>query len=145
MQYKQCYVKKRKNYRKTSLTFCYQPRSLHNTSELRSAKKVYFHHLADNICTPRDFWTQYHKFNPKHSRTPANVFHKGTEVHSPTEKANLFNNFFTSCFTNSKLVPSVSHLPHPPSTIQRHLLPQRSPQASLNTQGQYGQWAGRNL
>ena len=76
-------------------------------------KKVYFHHLADNICTPRDFWTQYHKLNPKHSRTPANIFHKGTEANSPTEKANLFNNFFTSCFTNSKLVPSVSHLPHP--------------------------------
>ena len=83
------------------------------TSELRSAKKIYFHNLADNICTPWDFWMQYHKLNPKHSRTPANVFHKGTEAYSPTEKANLFNNFFTSCFTNSKLMPSDSHPLHP--------------------------------
>lgn len=82
------------------------------TSELRSAKKVYFHHLADNICTPRDFWTQYHKLNQKHGRTPAKVFHKGTEAYSPTEKANLLNNFFISCFTNSKLMPSVSHPLH---------------------------------
>lgn len=41
------------------------------TSQLRSAKKVHFHQLAENIHTPRDFWSQYHRLNPKHCKSPS--------------------------------------------------------------------------
>ena len=75
--------------------------------------KVYFHQFADNIRTPCDFWSQYHKLNPKHNRTPANLLHQSVQANTPTEKANLFNTLFTSCFTNSGPEPNVSHLPHP--------------------------------
>ena len=81
------------------------------TSALRSTKKIYFHQLADNIHSPRDFWSQYHKLNPKHSRTPANLHHQGQNANTPTEKANLFNNFFTSCFTRSEPQSDVSSPP----------------------------------
>ena len=52
------------------------------TNQLRSAKKVHFHQLAEKIRTPRDFWSQYHKLNPKHSRTPANLHHQGKEANT---------------------------------------------------------------
>lgn len=78
----------------------------HVTSALRSAKKVYFHQLADNTHEPRDFWSQYHKLNPKHSRTPANLLHHGVKANSPTEKANLFNNFLPLALPSLNLHPA---------------------------------------
>ena len=84
------------------------------TSALRSAKKVYFHQLAEKLQTPRDFWSQYHKFNPKHSRTPPSLNHMGSKASSPTSKANLLNNFFASCFTEPQRQHSCS-FPQPPS------------------------------
>ena len=87
------------------------------TGALRSAKKIYFHQLADNINTPRDFWSQYHKLNPKHNRTPAKLLHRGINANTPTEKANLFNEFFTSCFTKSEPTSGATSPPHPSSPV----------------------------
>ena len=87
------------------------------TSALRTAKKVYFHQMAASIRSPRDFWSSYHKLNPKHSRTPPKLHHQDTTATNPTEKANLFNSFFTSCFTKSEpILPSPDSDPtHSPS------------------------------
>ena len=87
------------------------------TSALRTAKKVYFHQMAASIRSPRDFWSSYHKLNPKHSRTPPKLHHQDTTATNPTEKANLFNSFFTSCFTKSEpTLPSPDSDPtHSPS------------------------------
>ena len=86
------------------------------TSALRSAKKIYFNQLARNLRTPRDFWSQLHKLNPKHTRTPASLNHSGTKASTPTKKANLLNNFFTSCFTKNDALPHIN-FPSPPSPM----------------------------
>ena len=72
------------------------------TSALRSAKKAYFHQMAASISFPRDFWSSYHKLNPKYSRTPASLHHHNTKAITSIEKATLLNSFFTGCFTTSK-------------------------------------------
>ena len=46
------------------------------TSALRSAKNNYFNCIAKNICVPRDFWSHYHKLNPRYTRTPQPEWHK---------------------------------------------------------------------
>ena len=73
------------------------------TSILRSAKKIYFHKLADKLQSPRDFWSQYHKLNPNHNRTPPSLRFNRSRANSPIQKADLLNKFFVSCFT--KLQP----------------------------------------
>ena len=72
------------------------------TSALRSAKKAYFHQMAASISSPRDFWSSYHKLNPKYSRTPASLHHHNTKAITSIGKATLLNSFFTGCFTTSK-------------------------------------------
>ena len=72
------------------------------TSALRSAKKAYFHQMAASISSPREFWSCYHKLNPKYSRTPASLHHYNTKAITSIGKATLLNSFFTGCFTTSK-------------------------------------------
>ena len=90
---------------------CPDPYNL--TSALRSAKKDFFSNLAKNIHSPKDFWSAYHKLSPNHQRIPPQITLKHHSAEKPIEKANLFNNFFASCFSK----PS-QPLPIPSPTTQ---------------------------
>ena len=72
---------------------------LYSRVKRAKAKTIYFHQLAGKLQSPRDFWSQYHRLNPKHNRTPPSLRHKDSRTNSPTQKADLLNKFFVSCFT----------------------------------------------
>ena len=69
------------------------------TSALRSAKKNFITKLSDNIHSPKDFWSTYYKLSPTRSCFPDTLSHQSVKVQRPLEKANLFNQFFSSCFS----------------------------------------------
>ena len=79
-------------------------------------KKIYFNQLPENLRTPRDFWSQLHKLNPKHTGTPPSLNHNGTKASTSTKKANILHNFFTSCFTKSDDLPHIN-FPSTPSPM----------------------------
>ena len=84
------------------------------TSALQSAKKNYFHCISMNIRVPRDFWSHYHKLNPRYTRTPPSLNLNGTKASTSAKKANLLNDFFTSCFTMCECLPHTT-FPSPPT------------------------------
>ncbi len=71
----------------------------HVTSALRSAKTRFFNHLTKKLNSPRDFWKSYHKLSSKSSRIPGELHMGAVTESSPQGKANLLNNFFSSCFS----------------------------------------------
>ena len=69
------------------------------TYALRAAKSEYFHKLSLSLHSPKEFWSLYHKLSPKHGRIPTSLKHNSHTATSSTQKADLLNSFFTSCFT----------------------------------------------
>ena len=93
---------------------------------IHSAKKVYFHQLAGKLQSPRDFLSQYHKFNPKHTRTPPSLNHNGSRASSPKQLlCILFHRTQTSALLQ---LPQSAQ----PNSLQCHLHPQRGFQTSVN-------------
>ena len=81
------------------------------TSALRKAKQSFFTNLSSRIRSPKDFWSAYHKLSPKHHRIPVNLSYLSQIARDPSEKANLLNHFFCSCFNDN--TPSMSPTPNP--------------------------------
>ena len=68
-------------------------------ASLRSSKKDFLDSLASKVGSPRDFWKAYHSIT-KTSQSIPSVMNLGKRQSSaPAEVAELFNEFFVSCFT----------------------------------------------
>ena len=89
-------------------------RSLCNkaVSALRHSKAAFFSSLSDKVSSPRDLWKTYHSLVSVKSPLP-DVMRSGDVSSSvPETKAELFNNFFASCF-NKRSDPSSSLIASP--------------------------------
>ena len=84
------------------------------TSALRKAKQSFFTNLSNKIRSPKDFWSAYHKLSPKHHRIPEDLSYLSQTARDPSEKANLLNHFFCSCFNDN--TPSMLSTPAPVPT-----------------------------
>ena len=71
------------------------------TTALRKAKTNYYKALSLKLKSPNDFWTAYHKLIPKKSRIATDHKYHDVSASTSLEKANLLNEFFSSCFTPS--------------------------------------------
>ena len=91
-------------------------RSFRNSTlaRLRSLKFKFFHSLSSSP-TPRHFWSSVKKLRKKATSIPP-LFDNNSFVHSDLPKANLLNQFFSTCFNSSTppLTPT-SHSDSPPS------------------------------
>jgi len=86
------------------------------TTALRSAKKDYLSKLSAKVHSPKDFWPMVHKLNPNHQRIPSVLSHESLTADTPSEKANLFNKFFSSCFSQESQTS-----PHSPQNLSTSL------------------------
>ena len=78
-------------------------------SAVRRSKEEFFASIAKKIKSPRDFWKAYHSLTKTPSHMPSEMS-LGDRSSSSTEgKAEMFNEFFTSCFNESS--PSSSTIP----------------------------------
>lgn len=71
------------------------------TTALRSAKSNFFKSLSTKLKSPKDFWATYHKLSPKKDRIPTDLKLENTTARTSHAKANLLNNFISSCFSHS--------------------------------------------
>ena len=69
------------------------------TTALRSAKRDYLTKLSSKVQSPKDFWPLVHKLNPNRQRIPSVLSHQSISADTPSEKVNLLNKFFSSCFS----------------------------------------------
>ena len=83
------------------------------TANLRSAKAKFFKSLASQLNSPKNFWTAYHKLSPKKTRISTDLKQNNTTARSSSAKANLLNQFFSSCFSPPSKT-STSALPTSP-------------------------------
>ena len=76
---------------------------------IRVAKRDFFEDLASNRCDPKKFWATIRKLKPC-SSTISNALHNGSSTAtSDSDKANMLNEFFASCFNPAFVPPSYSH------------------------------------
>ena len=81
--------------------------------------------LSENIKSPGDFWSTYHN---GHSRIPDKL--NSLSLQSLTDRANLFNHFLSSCFSQTpSSLASASK-----SSVYHHLHCRRSSFTSINLQ-----------
>ena len=69
------------------------------------AKAAYFDKLASNLSSQKDFWSAYHKLAPRKDRIPVDLKLTSRTASTSTQKANLLNKFFSSCFSTSPNPP----------------------------------------
>lgn len=74
---------------------------------IRISKHSYFTSLTKSVNDPHDFWKAYNHLTNSNNKIPSTLSHEGRSVTSPSEKAEMLNNFFSSCFSTSSppLVP----------------------------------------
>ncbi len=77
---------------------------LSTVQAVRRSKEKFFSTMASKVTTPRDFWKAYHSITKVHALLPNNMF---LGVSSSAGKAELFNNFFASCFNPPSSCPPV--------------------------------------
>ena len=75
---------------------------------IRLAKKKYYRRL--NPRSPKEFWKAV-KYLNKNKQSIPTLVHNGTVAHSNTEKADMLNSYFRSCFNPS----------HPPLSSNQYL------------------------
>ena len=66
------------------------------TAMFRQAKRVYFQDV--NHCNNKKFWKIVKRLTKCRSAIPSLQVDDTVTAHTDSEKANLLNNFFTSCF-----------------------------------------------
>ncbi len=74
---------------------------------VRRSKEKFFSTMASKVTTPRDFWKAYHSITNVHALQPNNMFLGVSSSSSSAGKAELFNNFFASCFNPPSSCPPV--------------------------------------
>ena len=83
-----------------------------NTTNKLNTKGKLFSDLSNSVHSPRD---SYHKLSGKRERIPVNLTDGSHIAPNTTKKANLLNNFFSSCFSPRSadcLSPNQNHLHH---------------------------------
>ena len=73
------------------------------TSALRIARKAFFDNLSQSVKTPKDFWATYNCLSPSRLGTPNNLTYQSQTAKGSSDKADLLNSFFASCFSPSPL------------------------------------------
>ena len=68
---------------------------------LRQAKKRYFHKLCSSSINPKKFWKLYKSMTRNDSAIPT-LQQNNQAASSSIDKANLLNNFFSSCFNHQQ-------------------------------------------
>ena len=97
-------------------------------SFLRSLKAKFFHRLSSSPSS-RSFWSCIKKLRKKSSSIPP-LSLSGNTIHSDASKANLLNDFFSSCFNSSNPIDPSLNLCSPPTLCPPDLL--CSPNEILN-------------
>ena len=86
-------------------------RSLRNSivNQIRQAKKDFFIKLANSRSDPKAFWATITKLQPRTS-SPSVLSNESATATLDLDKANLFNQYITSCFNPKCVSPSYSSM-----------------------------------
>lgn len=84
-------------------------------TSLRTAKSHFFEDLSSKVSQPKDFWTALRKLSPKQDRIPFDLHLNNTTASATLDKANLLNNYFSSCFTPATNTLSPPNTPLSPT------------------------------
>lgn len=94
-------------------------RKLRNLAVLaiRRSKEAFFQKIASKVRSPRDFWKNYHSLTKSRPSLPEVMTHNGSSSSSSCRKAEMFNNFFVSCF-NQPCHPPPPAIPETDDRLQ---------------------------